>query len=216
MFRIGRVTSTHLREKVYALRYRAYRRADAIDLNPAERFEDPYDDQGNVVLWAVTRQGEVVGSIRSMWHDPAIPGSSIPELEKYGDEIANILPRGKRLVCGNRFVIDPQQDAPGSCIPLMLLRLHVGVFCRPEDYGIAAVRAHHLRFYQRTLSLERLTDARTYPGLTSSMYLMGCDLQGKLAGVLDQTPVLRPQGYERMFLDPEYRDVWEKGLPVEL
>ena len=63
--------------------------------------------------------------------------------------------------------------------------------------------------------LERASEGRLYPGLTSIMYLTACHFPTHIDRVYANTPALRPRGYERLFTDDRYRDVWEVGLPAE-
>jgi hypothetical protein len=37
-------TTDHERDEVYRLRYACYRRKGSIDINPEERFKDPFDE----------------------------------------------------------------------------------------------------------------------------------------------------------------------------
>ena len=83
------------------------------------------------------------------------------------------------------------------------------------EYAIAAVRMNHLPFYKRVLRLERASEGRVYPGLSSIMYLTACQFQQNIQDVYERTPLLRPKGYERMLMDEQYQDVWEVGLPIE-
>lgn len=69
MLHIRRAIHPELREQIYALRYRVYRRENALDEIPSAMFMDRYDTQPNHVLWAATKNDRVVGSIRTMWLD---------------------------------------------------------------------------------------------------------------------------------------------------
>jgi len=80
--RIKRAHTSRLRDQVYCLRYRAYRKEDAIEPSACEAFEDRYDHQPNHVLWALTFEDVVIGSIRTTWFDPAEP-QPIPEMHAY-------------------------------------------------------------------------------------------------------------------------------------
>ncbi len=213
MLRIKRVHSETLRDEVYALRYRAYRREDAIDPTPAERFEDKYDAQPNHILWALTEHERVIGSIRTTWYQPGEPWS-IPEMDGYGEDVSRIVPPGANCFSGSRFVTDPDYANRSSLFAMLLLRYHLTAFER-ADYALAAVRTNHLPFYRRVLRLERASDGRPYPGLKSIMYLTACQFQHNINDVYARTPFLRQKGYERMLRDDRYRDVWEVGLPIE-
>ena len=215
MLRIKRVHSPELRDEVFALRYRAYRHEDAIEECASERFEDKYDAQPNQVLWALTEHEKVVGSIRTTWYDPSEPWL-IPEMEGYAEDVAKAVPAGKRMLSGNRFVTEPDRTDRDSLFALVLLRQHMLVANLRAEHALAAVRVNHLPFYRRVLKLERASEGRLYPGLASVMYLTACDFSRNIDQVFASTPMLRPRGYERMFLDDNYQDVWEIGVPVEV
>ena len=214
MLRMKRVHSEMLRDEVYALRYRAYRREEAIGKCPTERFTDTYDAQPNHIIWALTEHERVIGSIRTTWYDPA-HSWSIPEMEGYGEDVARIVPQNMRILSGNRFVTEPDQSSRSSLFAMLLLRYYMIVAHQRAEYSLAAVRINHLPFYRRVLQLERASQGKTYPGLSSTMFLTACQFQQNIAQVYARTPLLRPIGYERMLLDEHYRDMWEVGLPIE-
>jgi len=215
MLRIKRAHSQKLRDEVYALRYRAYRSEGAIDSNSRERFTDTYDEQPNHVLWALCDHERVVGSIRTTWFDPIEPHLRIPELDAYSDDVTRIVPDGKRLLSGNRFVTEPERERKNSLIVLLLLRHHMIVAQQRADYALAAVRQNHLSFYRRMLRLAKISEGRIYPGLASTMYLTACEFAPNIDHVYSSNPILRPKGYERVLLDEKYQDIWEVGLPLE-
>lgn len=215
MLKIKRAHTEDLRDAVYSLRYQAYRREGAIDELQGERFEDKYDQQPNHVLWALCDQERVVGSIRTTWFDPSEPSLRIPEMDGYAEDLPKFVPADVRLVSGNRFVTDPDRKDRDSSYALLLLRHYMVVAHQKAGFSLAAVRANHLPFYRRVLKLERVSEPKLYPGLKSMMYLTACDFEANIERVYSKTPVLRPRGYEGVFLDETCREVWEDGIPVE-
>lgn len=214
MLRIKRAYSRRLREEVYALRYRAYRKEDAIETNKTESFEDEFDHQPNHVLWALSSEEKVIASIRTTWFHPNEP-HVIPEMKAYSNDISAGLPTNVRIVSGNRLVTDPDITSITPQLVLVLLRHYMVIANHKADWAIAAVRVNHVAFYRRVLNLEKISDAKIYPGLRCSMHLLACDFQRNIGAVVEKTPMLKPRGYEKLFLDDEYEDVWEIGLPVE-
>ncbi len=212
--RIKRVHSPELRDEVYCLRYRAYRKEDAIDPNEKESFEDLYDHQPNHILWALTSEERVIGSLRNTWFDPDEP-HKIPEMQAYSDAISSAIPPDARICSGNRLVTEPDLASVSSRLVLILLRHNMVVARKKADWAIAAARTNHLAFYRRVCHLEKVSEGRTYPGLRCPMHLMACDFHKNISEVIERTPLLKPRGYEKVFLDPNYQDVWEIGLPVE-
>lgn len=215
MLRIKRAHSSPLRDEIFALRYRSYRKEGAIARRSSEAFEDEYDYQSNHILWALTFEERVVGSIRTTWFEPG--GSEfIPEMRAYSEEIARLVPEGCRLLSGNRLVTDPDLSLASGQFVILLLRHHMMVAMLKADWAVAAARINHIPFYRRLLMLEKASPPRTYPGLRCQMYLMACDFRANIDRVLFNTPMLRGRGYERVLLDNDYADVWEIGLPVEV
>ncbi len=98
---------------------------------------------------------------------------------------------------------------------MLLLRHYMLVAHQHADFALAAVRVNHLPFYRRVLKLDRVSEGRLYPGLTSTMYLTACEFNKHIEDVYMTTPLLKPRGYERMLMDEAYRDIWELGLPIE-
>ncbi len=215
MLRITRVHSDELKDEVFALRYRAYRHEEAIEQSDIARFEDKYDRQPNHVLWALTEHGKVVGSIRSTLFDPTQPWN-IPEMDGYPEDVGRVVPAGSRIVSGNRFVIDPDRADRDSAYAMLLLRHHMLIAQQRADFALAAVRVNHLPFYRRVLKLERASEAKIYPGLTCQMFLTACIFDQHIESVFAATPTLRPRGYERVFTDVAYQDIWEVGMPLEI
>jgi hypothetical protein len=214
MLHIKRVHSQSLREEVYALRYRAYIHENAIEPCGTQRFEDKYDSQPNNILWALTENQRVVGSIRTTWFDPA-SSWSIPEIDGYAEDVKKVIPHGKKILSGNRFVTDPNRIERGSSWAIFLLRHHMLVAESRAQFALAAVRTNHLQFYSKVLKLDRVSEGRIYPGLKSTMFLTACEFQLHVNQVYELTPKLKPRGYERLLLDVSYQDLWEIGLPLE-
>lgn len=216
MLRIKRVHTQALREQVYALRYRAYLRENAIEECTEERFEDKYDSQPNHVLWALTENEEVIGSIRTTWFDPA-EVHLIPEMIGYAEDLAKSVPENVKLLSGNRFVTSSSFDSSPQTAMLLLRHYMETAHYYQTEWAICAVRKNHEPFYRRVLHLKKHSEeGRIYPGLTCQMYLMSCDFKKNINAVYHNYPILKPKGYERLFFDENYQDVWEIGLPVEL
>ena len=213
---IRRAYTRRLLDKVFTLRYKAYREEGVIPEQMGEYFSDKFDEQPNHINWALTLNDRVIGSIRTTWYDPQNPSILVPEQEGYPEDVQDILMPGCRVLSGNRFVVDPDFKNLGRTCTFLLLRVHMLVAERRADVALAAVRKNHLAFYRRFLHLERISEGRPYPGLQSVMYLTACRFQENISVVYESTPSLKPKGYERILLDEDYKDVWEVGLPIEL
>lgn len=191
MLSVKQVHAAELREQVYALRYRAYLHEGAIDPTPSESFSDHYDRQPNHVLWALFDAGVLVGSIRSTWYDPG-SAWSIPERDCYGDCLDRHIPAEARLISGNRFVTEPHRPQQSDRYAMQLLRHHLTLAAPLSDYGVAAVRANHLRFYRRVLKMERGSEARVCPGLKCAMHLILAETRRTMELIYRDAPCLRP------------------------
>ncbi len=126
--RIKRAHTALVRDHVYRLRYRTYLKEDAIEPSVFAAFEDRYDHQPNHVLWALTYEDKVIGSIRTTWFDP-MEVHPIPEMHAYSDELAALVPRQARIMSGNRLVTDPDLSSTSAQTVLVLLPFH--------GYGLA-------------------------------------------------------------------------------
>ena len=218
MILIKRVWSSQLRDEVYSLRYLAYRNEGALDENPDKKFEDKFDHQSNHVLWALTVNNKVIGSIRTTWYDPNESHNTIPEQIAYSDEIDRVIGHRRieaRLFSGSRFVTHPDIPKYSSNYALLLLRYHVMTFMEKNcDWAFAAVRKNHVPFYKRTLRLNILSEARKYPGINSMMHLTGCNFPENIERVYLKTPSLRPDDTDKKLLDENQQDFWEVGTPA--
>ena len=58
--RVTRIWSEPARQRVFDLRYRAYRHANLIDPRADEKFSDPWDHGHNHIIWAVIEDDHVV------------------------------------------------------------------------------------------------------------------------------------------------------------
>src|SRR5437870_2191383 len=139
--RIKRAHSATLRDEVYSLRYRAYRKEDAIEPSACEAFEDRYDHQPNHALWALTYEDKVIGSIRTTWFDPAEP-DPIPEMHAYREDLANLVADDPRILSGNRLVTDPDlSSASAQAVMLLLRHFMVTALHRGSDWAVAAAQS---------------------------------------------------------------------------
>jgi hypothetical protein len=214
--RIRRAHSTRLRDEVYSLRYRAYRKEEAIEPSVFEAFEDRYDHQPNHVLWALTYEDRVIGSIRTTWFDPA-ERHPIPEMHAYSEELAKIVANDASILSGNRLVTDPDLSSANPQAVLLLLRhFMVTASYKSSDWAVAAARSNHVAFYRRVFRARVVSESRVYPGLRCPMFLMACDLRQNDGLITQKTPSLQPRGYEQVFLDQKYQEIWEIGLPLEI
>jgi N-acyl-L-homoserine lactone synthetase len=214
MLRVKRVQSTSLRNEVYSLRYRAYRKEDAIDVHASEAFEDQYDHMPNHILFALMHENKVVGSIRTTWFDPN-DQHPIPEMHAYSDRIEKVIPSNARILSGNRLVIDPHFSSNRTMVMLLLRHFIISASAVNADWIMAAVRRNHLPFYRRVFFASVVSESRIYPGLRCPMQLIVSNFHTNAELIKQKTPVLQPRGYETMLFDKNRADFWEIGFPAE-
>ena len=94
---------------------------------------------------------------------------------------------------GNRFVTEPFRAHHTAAYAIELLKHHLALMPGRADYALAAVRANHLRFYQQIMLMDRISEARIYPGLKCPMYLLASNVEENLAAAWERTPALRPE-----------------------
>ena len=214
--RIKRAHTAPLRDEVYCLRYRAYRKEGAIEPSASGAFEDRYDHQPNHVLWALTYEDRVIGSIRTTWFDPQ-ERHPIPEMHAYPKDLAKVVADDASVLSGNRLVIDPDlRSVSVQAVMLLLRQFMVTASHRRSDWAVAAARSNHLAFYRKVFRASVISEGRVYPGLRCPMHLMVCDLRKNEGLITSTMPSLRPRGHEQVFLDQKYQQIWEIGLPVEI
>lgn len=212
--RIVRVHSDRLRDEVFSLRYHAYRKLNLIAELDGARFADKYDDQRNCIIWALMQEDRPIGSIRVTYYDPRLPSLLIPEMDCYYDDLGRAGLLNYRLASGNRFVIHDPDIIKDRVYSMILLRFYMVSAFRFADYSLAAVRAKHLKFYNRVMRLQKISEAKLYPGLLAMMYLTACDFRKNIFNVCDKNPLLRPIGVEQSLLDENRKDCWEQGLEI--
>jgi len=209
-----RVESPSLRDRVYELRYRAYRSNASIPESEQRRFSDRFDDQPNHVLWAIVEGTRIVASLRTTWYDPKLPDLRTPEQEAYSDDLTRAVPAGIPLVSGNRLVTEPERNGRSRVHVMALLRQYMVVAECHRGWSICAVRRHHTAFYQRVLCMRVLGPERPYPGLTCGMHLMGESFVEQADLIYRNHPELVPTAADRMLTALDKRDKWEVGNPI--
>ena len=221
--RIMRVHSESCLRHVYSLRYRAYRREEAIGVNPTELFKDRYDEQRNHIIWALASGKQIVGSIRTMWGTNGVESKpSTPELDAYSDLVAPVAGPDFCLVSGNRFVTDPDDLSVGRRHLMLLMRYHLLATKHvskdfPNVVALAAVRDHHVAWYERVLKLRKIPGAppRIFPNLNAEMYLLHNRYRDNIGDVHQSFPVLRDRIEDWRLLDESQKDSWEEGIVCE-
>jgi N-acyl-L-homoserine lactone synthetase len=163
--------SDSVREAIFRLRYRAYRREGAIPCNSSETFTDPYDEKGNGFLFGFFIDGEIASSIRVHVASQAQP--DFTSFAAFSDYLGPELAAGKRVVDTTRFVTDEGFSRLYRALPYVTIRV-AGMACEyfGADQLLAAVRTEHQPFYRRVFQHRVVCEPRPYPGLTKPLSLM--------------------------------------------
>lgn len=171
------------RERIFRLRYDAYRRDGAIREDPARRFSDRYDHVPNGRIFAVTMGGDLLASIRLHFLSDAHAVS--PAAEAFPEAVESLLRSGGVVVDPNRFVTDKAAARRFPDLPLLTMRVPL-MACNAAsaDWCVIAVRPAHAGFYQRLFGARMLCGPRPYPGLAVQMCALGVEVE-RMRAVLE-------------------------------
>ena len=166
-----RIETDEDRERVFRLRYEAYRREEAIPANLASSFSDEYDELDNVWIFGVFLDGRLISSIRMHRADGV--GSKFPSLTSFEDILTPELSEKKVLIDPTRFVTDSKATRLLPGLPHLTLRLcWICSVHFNADHFLVAIRPEHQSFYRRTFRHQLICPARNYPMLASQICLM--------------------------------------------
>jgi hypothetical protein len=187
------------REAIARLRYQAYLREGAISPNSSHRFADPYDDSENAYLFGLYIDGELASSIRMHVASPEHP--DFPSLHAFADVLQPYLDAGKTIIDTTRFVADETLSRRYRGLAYATLRVSwlTGRYFN-TDYSLAAVRAEHQAFYQRTFRHQLICEPRAYPRLDKPICLMTIHYRSVADDVQRRYPFFRSTFFERRML----------------
>lgn len=171
--RVVRAETPALRDQVYALRYRAYRRVEAIAENLDERFSDAYDRKPNAMPYLLLAGDIPAGSIRACVYRPG-EDFGLPAFETYREEIASQIGLDKRIVESSRFVFADEAFDVTLDLQYHLYRMiAANALVHNADWVITAMRRRHVPIYRRLFGAQRLSEPKPYYGLRDEMVLCG-------------------------------------------
>jgi len=163
------------REAIFRLRYEAYLRDGGIGPNPEKLFFDSYDDTVNAYIFGLYLDGQLATSIRlHVASKDRVP--DFPSLKVFPDYLQPELDAGKVLLDTTRFVADERLSRRYRGLPYATVRLcvlaaeHFGA-----DHVLAAVRADHQAWYQRSFDHQVVCEPRPYPHLARPIGLLTVD-----------------------------------------
>jgi hypothetical protein len=191
--------TSDLREAIFRLRYKAYRREEAVPQNPSKTFSDAYDEKGNGFLFGFFIDGELASSIRV--HVASKEHPDFTSFEVFPDYLQPELAAGKIVVDTTRFVTDERLSRLYRALPYVTIRV-AGMACEyfRADQLLAAVRREHQAFYRRVFHHHVVCEPRPYPGLTIPLSLMTVHFPSFVEEVHNRFPFFRSTLTEQQML----------------
>jgi N-acyl-L-homoserine lactone synthetase len=195
------------REAVFRLRYRAYLSEGAIKPSFAESFTDAYDETDNVWLLGLYLDGELASSIRL--HVASVAHPDFPSRKVFAEVLEPELAAGKIIIDPTRFVTHRHYSRANFGLIYATVRLAwLAAAYFGAEHLLAAVRAEHQAFYQRTFNHRMICAPRAYPLLAKPISLMTVRYASVAERVHQRYPFFRSTLFERRML-------FERCPPVE-
>jgi len=188
------------KDRIYALRYKAYLHAGLILPSESRRVSDRYDDAPNAWIFGVYLDGELCSSLRV--HALTSEWRMSYSTELYGDILHSRLDRGEVFVDPARLAADPEKARLFPELPYVTLRLaYLACDHFNADTGLAMVRPDHQPFYRRVFLHEPIGEPRAFPGWHAmKTSLMASDFRRLRERVMARFPIMRSTQYERQML----------------
>src|ERR1700722_367749 len=187
------------KDRLYSMRYRAYRHGELIPPSESGRYSDPYDDAPDALTFGIYVDGELCSSIRLHVLTSERRASFTTEL--FGDVLHPRLHQGEVFIDPARFVADPEKAQRFVELPYLTVRL---VFLACEyfnaDTGLALVRPTHRAFYRRVFRNETIAEPRPFPNALAKVALMASDFRAVREFVMTRFPIMRSSALERRML----------------
>jgi hypothetical protein len=187
------------KDRLYAMRYRAYLHGGLILPSESQRVSDRYDDAPNAWTFGIYVDGELCSSLRL--HVLTSEWRMSYSTELFGDILHPRLDQGEVFIDPARFVADPEKAQRFPELPYLTVRL---VFLACEyfnaDTGLALVRAEHQAFYRRVFLNETIAEPRPFPNVTKKVALMASDFRTVREHVMARFPIMRSSAFERRML----------------
>jgi hypothetical protein len=187
------------KDRLYAMRYRAYLHGGLILPSDSQRVSDRYDDAPNAWTFGIYVDGELCSSLRL--HVLTSEWRMSYSTELFGDILHPRLDQGEVFIDPARFVADPEKAQRFPELPYLTVRL---VFLACEyfnaDTGLALVRAEHQSFYRRVFLNETIAEPRPFPNVTKKVALMASDFRTVREQVMARFPIMRSSAFERRML----------------
>ena len=187
------------REAIFRLRYQAYLSEGVIKPSFDQSFTDAYDETDNVWLLGLYLDGELASSIRLHVASAAHP--DFPSRKVFAEVLEPELAAGKVIIDPTRFVTHRHYSRVNFGLIYATTRLAwlaAGYF--DAQHLLAAVRAEHQAFYQRTFNHRLICAPRPYPLLAKPISLMTVHHSVVADQVHRRYPFFRSTLFERRML----------------
>src|SRR6202142_2730051 len=166
-----RIETPEDKDRLYLIRYKAYRQGGLIPPSESERYSDRYDDAPDAMTFGVYVDGELCSSIRL--HVLTSERRMSYTTELFGDVLHPRLDQGEVFIDPARFVADPEKAQRFPELPYLTLRLaYLACEYFNADTGLAVVRAAHQGFYRRVFLNETIAEPRPFPNVSKKVALM--------------------------------------------
>ena len=187
------------RDRICALRYKAYHHGGLIPPSESQRVYDPYDDAPNAWTFAIYVDGELCSSVRL--HVLTSEWRMSHATELFGDVLHPRLDCGEVFVDPSRLAADPEKAGRFPELPYLTVRLgYMACEYFNADTGLALVRAEHQAFYRRVFLQETIAGPRPIPIISQQVALMACDFPAVREKVLTRFPIMRSTSAEQRML----------------
>ena len=164
------------RREVFGLRYRAYRDAWGIPLDPQEQYCDSYDDLESTVIVAAYDAGQCIGTLRVNFSHPWQSAATMPSAQFFPDVSMVKKQATGTIVEVSRLAIDPAitNTSYRTTLYASLLR---AAFMVAHAAGVSmillAAKSDLVRFYQYMLGFKTIGETGIYPPVDVPVALLG-------------------------------------------
>lgn len=187
------------KDRLYAMRYRAYLHGGLILPSESQRVSDCYDDAPNAWTFGIYVDGELCSSLRL--HVLTSEGRTSYATELFGDVLHPRLDQGEIFIDPARFVADPEKHQRFPELPYVTLRLaYLACDYFNADTGLAVVRAEHQAFYRRVFLHRSIAEPRSFPNVLKKVALMASPFRAQREQVMARFPIMRSSSFERRML----------------
>ncbi|MEO9336841.1 hypothetical protein ABFT80_05320 [Mesorhizobium sp. SB112] len=186
-------------EDIYRLRYKSYKSNDMVPDSENQTISDELDEVPNVYRYGIYVDGILVSTLRLHHVTLATPKS--PSAKAFGDVVYPMLANGATFICPSRFASDPEWSRLIPQIPYLTLRL-AGMACFHFDtpYCLLTVREDHAGFYKRIYYAEKISEARSYPGVFNKVVLYRADVDAIRERSFKRFPFFKSTEMERRLM----------------